>query len=251
MASVQQQGFGAEELEHLIIDGGSTDGTVDLIKNESGIQWVSEPDKGLSDAVNKGIRRAKGDWIIWLNADDRLADDACNIFLEHSRRHPEARIFCGEQVILKYDGTPEQISPAWDYNLKDLLGTRTGINQAATFVHREVYQKVGLLDVHNRYSMDYEWVVRAMHHYTCVPIHHVLTYYQRRQGSITDANLVKQFEDFLRIRRQYHQPYFSVAEFRIRFFLYTNWLRRIRFARKLVRRIKKSIGREPLHPISG
>jgi glycosyltransferase involved in cell wall biosynthesis len=250
IASVQKQKIGLNQLEHWIIDGGSNDGTLEILKREKELKWVSEPDKGLSDAVNKGIQRATGDWIIWLNADDMLADDAFEIFLKFMRRHPDIRIFCGNQAILRYDGTVEQIVPGWDYNLTDLLGTRTGINQAATFVHREVYQKAGLLDVENRYTMDYEWLVRAMHHYQCVPIPHVLTYYRRRKGSITHAHLTKQYRDFLAIRRRYRKSYFSLGELRIRFYLYSDPLRQLPWCRKFVRNIKGLFGKEPPHPMS-
>jgi glycosyltransferase involved in cell wall biosynthesis len=246
--SVREQGFPPDQLEHWVIDGGSTDSTVELLKQQADIKWVSERDRGLSDAVNKGIQRAQGDWIIWLNADDFLAPDALRVFLEQVRKHPQTRIFCGQLTILRYDGSVEQTVPAWDYNLKDLLGTRTGINQSATFIHREAYAKVGLLDVSDRYTMDYEWLVRAMHHYECAPIPHVLTFYRRRRGSITDANLVRQFENFLAIRRRYGQPRLCRAEFRIRFYLYTDWLRRVRWFRRSVRRIERLLGKEPLHP---
>jgi hypothetical protein len=122
------------------------------------------------------------------------------------------------------------------------------MNQAATFVHREVYQKTGLLDTGNRYTMDYEWLVRAMRHYRCVPIPHVLTYYRRRKGSITDLHVKKQFEDFLVLRRRYHQPRLSRGEFRVLFYIYTDWMRKIPWLRRLVRRIKGFFGKAPLHP---
>src|SRR6266480_4077053 len=140
--SVRSQGMTAEQLEHWVIDGGSTDETVEILKKSEGIKWVSEPDKGLSDAVNKGIQRAKGDWIIWLNADDMLAKDACKTFLKYVEEYPHIRIFAGDLVILQRDGDVEQKIEGWDYNLSDLLGIRTGMNQPSTFVHREVYQKV-------------------------------------------------------------------------------------------------------------
>ncbi|MDB6026132.1 MAG: hypothetical protein JWM68_2355 [Verrucomicrobiales bacterium] len=247
--SVRRQGFGSDDLEHWIIDGGSTDGTIELLKRQNGIKWISEPDNGLSDAVNKGIQRAKGEWIIWLNADDVLSSDACKIFLDYARKYPDVRIFAGEQNILRYDGSLERVSPAWDYNLRELLGLRTGINQASTFVHREAYEKIGVLDVSNRYTMDYEWLIRAMHRYNCVPIPQVLASYRRRRGSITDAGLVYQFKDFLRIRRQYKKSYFSAAELRIRFYLYTDWLRRIRWIRRSIRGMKTLLGKKPLHPM--
>jgi glycosyltransferase involved in cell wall biosynthesis len=247
--SVRRQNLPPEQLEHWVIDGGSTDGTVDILRHTDGIKWVSEPDKGLSDAVNKGIQRASGRWIIWLNADDLLAADACERFLEYTETYPDVRIFAGDLIYLRQDGTEEQRVQGWDYNLRDLLGSRTGMNQPSTFVHRDVYEKIGFLDVSNRYAMDYEWLVRAMHHYKCVPIPHVLSYSRRRAGSITDVYMAEQFREFLRQRRKYGKPILSLAEFRLRFFLYTDWLRKKRWLRGRVRQIKALFGKEPLHPI--
>jgi len=246
---VRSQGLGPEQLEHWVIDGGSTDGTVEILKRTEGIKWVSERDKGLSDAVNKGIQRAAGDWIIWLNADDLLAKDACKIFLQYVEKYPDIRIFAGDLCFLSADGTVEQTIKGWDYNLDDLLGMRTGMNQPSTFVHREVYQKVGLIDVSIRCAMDYEWLVRAMHHYQCVPIPHVLSFSRRRKGSITDAHMAEHFREFLRQRRKYGKPFFSRAEFYNRFFIYTDPLRQIRWVRRAVRRVKRVFGQEPLHPM--
>ena len=247
-ASIRQQGFGPDELEHWVIDGGSTDGTLDILKANPTVKWISEPDKGLSDAVNKGIQRAAGDWIIWLNADDFLADNALKTFVEYTRKNPDVRVFSGDETVLRYDESVEQTLRGWDYNLKDLLGSRTEMNQASTFVHREVYQKVGLLDISIRFAMDYEWLVRAMHHYRCVPIPQVLTFYRRRQGSIMDAHMVKHFDTFLAARRKYNCSRWSRAEFRIRFFIYTDFLRRIPWFRRRVRQIKGLFGNAPLHP---
>jgi glycosyltransferase involved in cell wall biosynthesis len=246
---VRSQGLGPEQLEHWVIDGGSNDGTVDILKRTDGIKWVSERDKGLSDAVNKGIQRAKGDWIIWLNADDLLAKNACNLFLQYREKYPHIRIFAGDLIVLREDGTEEQTLKGWDYNLNDLLGRRVSINQPSTFVHREVYEKVGLIDVSIRCAMDYEWVVRAMHHYQCVPIPHVLSYSRRRKGSITDAHMPEHYREFLRQRRKYGRPFWSRAEFSLRFFIYTDWLRRIRWLRRWVRKVKAIFGEEPLHPM--
>jgi glycosyltransferase involved in cell wall biosynthesis len=246
--SVRRQGMSSDQLEHWIIDGASTDGSVDLLKQIGGVKWVSEPDRGLSDAVNKGIQRSKGDWIIWLGADDLLAENACKVFLEYVARYPDIRIFAGDLIFLGPDGSEEQRVPGWDYNLEELLESRTGMNQPSTFVHREVYEKVGLLDVSNRYAMDYEWLVRAMHHYRCIHIPEVLSYSRRRQGSITDAHMVEQFKEFLRIRRQYHRPFLSAAELSIRFYIYTEPLRKIAWLRGFIRKLKALFGKRPLHP---
>jgi glycosyltransferase involved in cell wall biosynthesis len=247
--SVRRQGLTSDQIEHWVIDGGSTDGTVDILKHTEGIQWISERDRGLSDAVNKGIQRAKGDWIIWLNADDMLAKDACKTFLAYATNHPNIRVFAGDLIFLREDGSEEQTVEGWDYNLADLLGKRTGMNQPSTFVHRDVYEHVGLMDVSNRYAMDYEWLVRAMHHYRCVRIPQVLGYSRRRTGSITHRYMVEQFKEFLRQRRKYGKPYLSRGEVDIRFFIYTDWIRRIRWVRRGVRMVKAFFGKKPLHPM--
>src|SRR5690242_3725126 len=104
LQSVRNQALAADQLEHWIIDGGSTDGTIEILKRTQGVKWVSARDKGLSDAVNKGIQMAAGDWILWLNADDLLAKDACKVFLEYVEKYPHIRIFAGDLIFLRSDG---------------------------------------------------------------------------------------------------------------------------------------------------
>src|SRR4051812_23613887 len=68
LESVRNQTY--PRIEHIVIDGGSTDGTIEILKHQTFARWISEPDRGQSDALNKGIARAKGDIIGWLNSDD-------------------------------------------------------------------------------------------------------------------------------------------------------------------------------------
>ena len=251
LASVRSQGLPPEEIEHWVIDGGSKDGTVEFLEQQSDLKFISEKDRGLSDAVNKGLRRATGQWIIWLNADDELAPGALKAFKEALMRYPNTALFCGHQQILGYDDKPEYILEAWDYNLKDLLGTRTAVVQASTFAHRKVFEKVGLLEVGCRYAMDYEWIVRAAHEFRCQPLDVVLTYYHRRQGSIMDAHMAAHFETFLHVRRRYGLSRLAPGEIRIRLYLWTEPLRRIPWLRRAVRSAKRAFGQEPVHPMSG
>lgn len=250
LKSVHSQGLPPGEIEHWVIDGGSKDETLEILKQQPHVKYISEKDKGLSDAVNKGILRATGEWIIWLNADDELAPGALIAFKEAIKQYPDVLIFCGRQKVLKYDGSLESIEEGWAYNVKDLLGMRTSIIQASTFVHRSVYEKVGLLDVNCRYAMDYEWIVRAAHHYRTQPLPIILTHYHRRQGSIMDANMPAHYRTFLRARRRYRKSFLSPAEWRIRLYLMAQPLRRIIWLRRAVRRIKAAFGHEPVHPMS-
>ncbi|MFM8468577.1 MAG: glycosyltransferase family 2 protein [Limisphaerales bacterium] len=249
LASVRAQGMAPGEVEHWVIDGGSKDGTVEWLEAQADLKFISEKDRGLSDAVNKGIARATGEWILWLNADDELAPGAMAKFKAATARFPDARVFCGTEELRGYDGTVEEVLPPWDYNLKELLGTRIAINQAATWVHRSVYERVGVLDVGIRYAMDYEWTVRAMKEFRCQPIPDVLAIYHRRPGSLMDAHMAAHYETFLRVRRKLGLGYFDRGEFNIRFYLLTEPLRRQRWLRSLVRRIKGLFGCAPAHPL--
>ena len=242
LRSIESQEVPGDWIEHWVIDGGSTDDTLRILAQHPRVQFVSEMDRGLSDAVNKGIRRAHGEWILWLNADDELAPGALRHFLDALDQFPSDRIFCGAQKVFDYEGQLVGVTSGWDYRLPELLGPRTAILQASTFVHRSVYETVGLLDESFRYAMDYEWTVRAMHRFSCRPLPWVLTHYHWRRGSIMDAGIAGQHREFLRVRRQHGRSYFEPAEWRIRFYLATDCLRRNRELRKAVQRIKARLG---------
>jgi glycosyltransferase involved in cell wall biosynthesis len=104
LASVRSQGLPAGEIEHWVIDGGSKDGTVEFLEKQPDLKFISEKDRGLSDAVNKGLARATGEWIIWLNADDELAPGALKAFKEALKQNPDIRLFCGSQKVLVMTG---------------------------------------------------------------------------------------------------------------------------------------------------
>ena len=250
-ASIVAQGLKPNQYEHWVIDGGSTDGTVDWLRMQPGVKWISEKDRGLSHAVNKGIARSTGQWIIWLNADDELAPGALQAFLDVKPAYPGTYLFCGAQKVFGYDGTLEATAEGWDYVPEQLLGLRTAILQASTFVQRSVYDKVGLLDESYRYAMDYEWTVRAAHQFKCQPLPCVLTHYHRRRGSIMDHGIANQHREFLRVRRAWKQGRLTPAEFRLRFYLATEPFRRIRWLRLSIRKIKNLAGCKSTHPLMG
>jgi glycosyltransferase involved in cell wall biosynthesis len=239
--SLKEQGIPPDQIEHWVIDGGSTDGTLDILRGQSYSKWISEPDRGLSDAVNKGIQRATGPWILWLNADDRFARGALKTFLSYAEKHPEIRLFCGDELVLRYDGSAERRVRGRKYTFEEMVSRSPSMNQASTFVHRDVYAKVGLLDVQIKYAMDYEWLVRALREFECVYIPETLSIYQRREGSIMDANMAAHYRTFQRVRRKYGRSIWEPLEWKILFFLWTDPLRRKPRLRRLVRRLKRAL----------
>src|ERR1700728_2373776 len=77
-------------VEHIVIDGASTDATAAIVKRHTDVQWNSEPDRGQSDAINKGFLRAKGDLVGWLNADDYYLPGGLEAIARAAQEHPEA-----------------------------------------------------------------------------------------------------------------------------------------------------------------
>jgi glycosyltransferase involved in cell wall biosynthesis len=147
-------------LEYIVIDGASIDGTVNIIRKYQTelTYWISEPDRGISDAFNKGIRMATGDIIGIVSADDYLLPGA----LEHVARtffeNPDADVIYGNAVFIEpYNHRQFVIKP--DIGLRTIW-RRQPLKHAATFVSRRAYEKFGLFDLQYRLAMDYELVLR-------------------------------------------------------------------------------------------
>jgi len=146
-----------DPIEHIIIDGGSTDGTLDVIKqyDKQVASWISEPDRGISDAFNKGIGASSGEIIGILNSDDWYEEDAVACAVE-AMRNTDADIVYG--MLCTWDGDVKSEEVSADH---ELLEREMSMNHPAVFATRAAYEKVGLYRTDFRYAMDYEWLLRA------------------------------------------------------------------------------------------
>ena len=90
--------------EHIIIDGGSTDGTVDILKEYPHLNWVSEKDRGQSDGLNKGFKKATGDIIVWINSDDMLCPGALCTINDYFESNPDKSVLTGNIVLVNRNG---------------------------------------------------------------------------------------------------------------------------------------------------
>ena len=149
------------DLEYWVIDGGSTDETLQVLRRFGGrIHWVSEPDAGQTDAVNKGIRRSAGEIIGWLNSDDIYYPGALATVADFFLRHPEAKIIYGDADHIDEQGQVLSAYPTEDWNYERLLET-CFVCQPAVFFRRSLVEKLGLLNTSLNYCMDYEYWLRA------------------------------------------------------------------------------------------
>lgn len=194
-------------IEYIIIDGGSTDGTIDIIKKyEDAIDyWVSEPDKGIYDAMNKGITLSTGEIIGIINSDDWYEAYAINEVVQiHKNQASQRHVVCGAITKRASDGNALFVLKRRPIkSIKDIIKGMP-VNHPAFFVPRGVYKQIGLFDTIYKLSADYDFVIRLyINDVKFVFTRNVLAN-MRMQGAsegIKNAKL-QLFEDF-RIKRQH------------------------------------------------
>jgi glycosyltransferase involved in cell wall biosynthesis len=199
LRSVRDQGYPG--LEHVVVDGASTDGTVEILERAEGIRWISEPDEGLSDAMNKGIAMAKGQWIGWLNADDYYLPGALQAVGEAVSAHPEARWITGRCPIVDGEGREIRKSVTAYKNLLlrrwsfRLYLTQNFISCPATFVHRDAYAEAGPLRIEDRVSMDYDVFLRIARRHDPLILERDLAVFRMVEGTLSMSGFERQFAE--------------------------------------------------------
>lgn len=158
--SVLNQGY--PNLEFIIIDGGSTDGSVDIIKKYEGYlaYWHSGPDGGQSDALNHGFSKATGDIFGWLNSDDLYLPGAFASVVEAFRFRPEAGVVFGDWWEIDNADEVTSVNYAFDFSLGHFIHEGFHLNSQSMFWRRAVHQRFGAFDVTLHRTMDYDLILR-------------------------------------------------------------------------------------------
>jgi len=185
--NVQDQNYA--NVEHIIIDGGSVDGTVDILMKYPHLKWISEPDEGQSDAMNKGFELSTGDIIGYLNSDDYFFPKAFETVIPHFEKGAE---FVMGKVLISYeDGSYRLNDPKVTLDEMLTWWERDSFccNPAGYFYLREVQEKVGGFNVHNHYSMDYEFLLECASRYSLTKIDATLGVHRRYTGTKTHDSI--------------------------------------------------------------
>jgi glycosyltransferase involved in cell wall biosynthesis len=160
LRSVESQTYA--HIEHVVVDGGSTDGTVDILKGFPRVRWVSEPDRGQTHAINKGLAMTSGQIVCWLNSDDtypdsRVVEEVAAAF----DKDVTLDVLYGDYVITDAQGHPLQVKQEIPFDRNIMLFGVNIIGQPASFFRRSLVDRIGRLDESYHYLMDLEFWARA------------------------------------------------------------------------------------------
>ncbi len=214
--SVLEQNY--PNLEYMVIDGGSKDGSVDIIRRYADrlAWWVSEPDKGQADAINKGLRRATGVWVAWQNSDDIYYPNAFHDLAMAAAKHPKADLIIGDMMLIDENDRQlrniRYVKPSY----KALIAEGMLLANQAAFWRRSLHDKVGLLDERFLYSFDYEWFLRLARYTEVAHISHIWGAFRVHHGTKTSLQARFFQEENLEILEGRQMPLWKKKLYKLR-----------------------------------
>ncbi|MEK7144011.1 MAG: glycosyltransferase family 2 protein [Patescibacteria group bacterium] len=180
------------DIEYIIIDGGSTDGTVEIINKyrDKIAKFVSEPDKGIYDAMNKGVKLAAGEIIGALNSDDFYADNKVIVEVADKMRETNADVCWGDLVYVDRNNT-DKIIRFWKSSEYRKGKFKQGWHppHAAFFVKKQVYDKYGLFNLNFKIAADYELMLRFLEKYKVASCYISRVLVKMRIGGKSNRNI--------------------------------------------------------------
>jgi glycosyltransferase involved in cell wall biosynthesis len=204
--SVLEQDY--PHIEHVVVDGGSTDGSVEILQRYDHLRWISEPDDGQADALRKGFELAGGEIFGWLNADDAYLPGAVSAAVSRLRSNDYGLVYGGYRVVHENGETAFDVPPH-PFDLEMLLDAKNFVPQPSAFFTRAAYEAVSGVDPRYDYAMDYDLWVRIGRRFDVGVIDGILSCFrfQSESKSVTAADLF--YPEMRKISRRNGGRFFS------------------------------------------
>lgn len=230
------------DLEYRVLDGGSTDGTLDILRSYgSRLTWTSEPDGGQVDAINKGLKSLSGDVIGWLNSDDSLLPGALDRVATAFTANPQAEWVHGRCTIIdENDREVRRWVAAYKHfrsrhhTFENLL-TENYVSQMTTFWRRDVHAEVGYLDPDVQLAFDYDFFLRLAKRGAPVYIEEPIACFRWYAQSKSGAGFVAQMRETNELARRYRSNPWTRVRARVKKVGIINVYRALALARRAVR----------------
>jgi glycosyltransferase involved in cell wall biosynthesis len=228
--SVLEQDF--HDIEYIIVDGKSTDGSSRIIEKYARRLgwWVSEPDRGQTDALNKGFAHASGELLAWINSDDTYMPGAISEAVSFFRAHPNAALIYGDANYIDEAGRVVGRFPAAQTNYRLLRQGYVHIPQQAAFFRADLWQQVGPLDPSFFFAMDYDLWVRLAARGPLIYEPRVWANFRLHGDSKTLAADDRCWPEMIRVHRRDGGSWYSiiVAKYILRSLIAPLWRLRLR-----------------------
>jgi glycosyltransferase involved in cell wall biosynthesis len=203
-------------IEFIIVDGGSTDGSLEIIRRSADrlAWWVSEKDRGQTDAINKGFARARGDIFAWLNSDDTYLPGAVSEAVAFLEAHPQAGMVYGDANLVDETGGVIGKFPARQTDYHRLRRGYVHIPQQAAFFRADLWRQVGPLDPSFYFAMDYDLWVRLARVAPLVYYPRLWANFRLHGGTKTISADDRCWPEMLRVHRREGGSWFSWLAFK-------------------------------------
>jgi len=200
--SVLLQDYAA--LDYHVVDAGSTDATLDVLRRYAPwLTWTSEPDRGQADAINKGLARARGEVLAYLNSDDLYLPGALRQVGEYFARHPEVGLVYGDCQVIDGDGRRLGLLPQHAFDRRRLIERGEYIPQPAAFWRRAVIEQVGDFDPALHLALDHDFFIRASGAFAVAYLPRPLAAFRLHGSSKTVSREARHWRESLAVSERY------------------------------------------------